>query len=707
MSDKNNDKNMISIIIPVYNTEKYIKECLNSLINQTYRNIEIIIINDGSTDNSLNIINNFTKKYNFIKCTTIKNSGQGYARNFALKKAKGDFIMFMDSDDYIEPITLELALNRILEDESDFVYYDFKYLKDSNKTFTYDGCIPFFSKKVLIGNECKELLDLKAYFTVNKLYRKKYLVENDIQYGEKYIYEDIKFWIKCVINAKKVSILHSPLYIVRINDTSTTKANYNTTKHMEGFIKSFDDSIEYFDNKKEYLQIFLNYMIRKFYFYYNRRTPKKIKKQFAYEFYDRISKYNFDDIKIKYKYFNYSKKIGFLKTKYRFYISTIFYKFYLFIIKIKKKLAKLLTLTKKIFSKDFYNYYYMKTCKKLDKQILFMGFDYRYTGNSRYLYEGMKNSKCKMYFVCKDDSVIGENIIKPNTKKFYKLLYSSKIVIFESWIPNKFEKPKESVWINLWHGTPLKKMLYDSNEEEIMLENSLHKRNKFKSIEKMNYLLTDNKNINKYFNTSFLLDDTKLLSYGYPRVKYLIDNKNNIKLKKQIRKKLNVDDDKILILYFPTWRDYNYSKNKKPDFNYLLDVDKLSNNLGDKYQIISKDHVYLKKDNNVPIINIETQELILVSDYIITDYSSVMFDAFAIDIPVCIIAKDFQKYMSSRGLYLDMWKNLDSFVVDNEKDLSNLIKNYKIDKNYIKIKKLYSYKSDDNLEKFIKTFLKK
>ena len=133
----------------------------------------------------------------------------------------------------------------------------------------------------------------------------------------------------------------------------------------------------------------------------------------------------------------------------------------------------------------------------------------------------------------------------------------------------------------------------------------------------------------------------------------------------------------------------------------MLDKNALEKELDDSYVIISKDHAFLRKAKDVTVTDIETQELLLVSDFVITDYSSVMFDAFAIDIPVGIIAKDYEKYSKSRGLYEDMWEDLKPFVVENEKDLSSLIKGYKLNEEYYKVKKKYCYESYGEIKEFI------
>lgn len=699
--------NKITVIIPTYNSSSYIECCINSILNQTYQNFEIIVIDDGSLDNTIEVVKGI--KNNKIKIIELDNNhGQGYARNLALKYATGDYVMFLDSDDFIESVTFEVALKRILEDKSDFVYFDWKYYKESNERYQYVSKEEFFDKKYLENNECKQLLKIQHYFTVNKLYDRRFLIDNNILYGEHYIYEDVIFWVRVVMNARKVSIIHSPLYNVRINRASTTKTNYNTNKHVYGFLKAFDEGIQLFDNGSMEKYWFLNYMFKKFLLYYSSRTPKRLKKYFASEFYMRIYKYNINMLlsRTRYNRLAISMKIFASISRFGLFLSMYGMKKYY-----KRSIAfgkKIKSKIKTIFKKNINLECYKSTKDRLKKQILFMGFDYRYTGSSRYLFEEMlKNKTDDVYFVTEEELVDADKRIIPNSLEFYEKLYSSKIVIFESWIPNKIYKPKDAIWINLWHGTPLKKMLFDSNEEEIIKVKPNHKKEKFNAISKIDYLLTDNEYVKKYFKTSFLIPDSKILSYGYPRVKFLLENKNNELLKESIRKKLNISNYKKIVLYLPTWRDYNYNvDDDECDFSYLLDREKLMSFLGSEYVVVSKDHAFLRKAKDVTLTDIETQELLLVSDYVVSDYSSVMFDAFALDIPVCLIVKDYEKYSQSRGVYSDIWNDLEPFAVKDEEMLAMLIKDYCFVNELKKVKEKYCYRSCGNLIEFIDEKLK-
>ena len=115
----------ISIIVPVYNAEKYLVECLNSLVEQTYKNIEIILIDDGSIDNSAKICDEYAKKDERIKVVHQKNSGVSVARNNGLDMHTGDYVMFVDSDDWIELNTCEILINNIISNDKDILIYNY------------------------------------------------------------------------------------------------------------------------------------------------------------------------------------------------------------------------------------------------------------------------------------------------------------------------------------------------------------------------------------------------------------------------------------------------------------------------------------------------------------------------------------------------------------------------------------------------------
>ncbi len=261
----------LSVIIPVYNVEKYLDECLNSLLNQTIINeMEIICINDGSTDDSLKIINNYTKRIPNFKIINQINMGQSSARNRGLIEAKGEYISFLDSDDYI------------LGDNYFEIIY--KKAKDFNldilsfNHFIYNN--GSFYKKIIKRKEC--LYTGKSYilenfgrklFTmiVDKVYKKSYLDSFDFCFVQDIFHEDDEAFIRLFYNAKKVSHINLFGYVYRQREGSTINQEKNY-KHMNGYIETSKTIAKYFilekeENFKKYLKSKLYEYLMVIYFY--------------------------------------------------------------------------------------------------------------------------------------------------------------------------------------------------------------------------------------------------------------------------------------------------------------------------------------------------------------------------------------------------------------------------------------------------------
>ena len=706
----------VSVIIPAYNIQEHVEECINSVLNQTYQNYEILIVNDGSTDDTLKIVREYEAKNDKIKVFDISNHGQGYARNLALKESTGDYILFLDADDFLENVTLEVAVKKIENEKSDLVVFDWKYYFQKTGKYKYVNRDVFFGKKILEGEEVLDLFRIKHYFTVNKLYSKRFLTENQIQYGEGFLYEDNPFWVKVVIKANRVSLIHSPLYNVRVTDSSSTKTKMDTDIHYKSYIKAVEENIKAIREKPQNNYYYLyNYIVKKFNLYYKKRVPNRYKTKFMNDFVEVMSQAVPIPANCEIKLKNTIVRLGFGHNIFQKNRKVMFYFMYKSFLlkkylrgkknKWKKKIKKYKKKIKtKIKPPDKINYNIVEYKKSLEEEkqdiILFMGFDYRYTGNSRYLFEEFLNKGYhdNIYFVTDNELVEEKYRIEPNSEEMYKLFYRAKIVIFESWTLRRFRKTPNCIWIQLWHGTPLKKMLFDSEEAEIIRKNKKHKIYKYNDIQKWNYLVIDNKNIYSYFATAFLMPKEKVIPCGYPRVKYLIDNNNNKELKQTILDKANIPQGKKIVLYLPTWRDYNYGikEESEMDYSYFLDEEELQRQLGDDYIVLSKNHTYLNTQEIQ--LDIETQELLLIADYLITDYSSVMFDAFAINLPVAIYANDFDKYSQSRGVYPEIWNDLNYLATDNIATLAESIKNYQIDDRYENIKQKYAYHKDTEYE---------
>ena len=195
----------VSVIIPIYNAEQYLKRCLDSICGQTLRNIEIICINDASTDKSLNILNEYAEKDNRIKLVNLEhNQGESIARNTGLAMAKGEYIGFVDNDDMLDPDFYEKLYLKAKETNADIA-------KGEVLEIDYDGKEHYgkINKKILENNN-------KMYFVINwwtAIFRKSLIIENNIDFPKEFsLGGDIVFLNRCVLSAQKVVTVNDVLY---------------------------------------------------------------------------------------------------------------------------------------------------------------------------------------------------------------------------------------------------------------------------------------------------------------------------------------------------------------------------------------------------------------------------------------------------------------------------------------------------------------
>ena len=714
---------LISIIIPVYNTQDYLSVCLQSVLNQTYQNFEIICVDDGSTDRSAEIIRGMMVEDPRIRLIQIENHGQGFARNLARKEANGKYILFLDADDYIEDVTLDLAVTRAETDESDFVVFDWYYFKPLGQEVNYCNHDAFFDKKLLSGDECLTLLRINPFFTVNKLYRRSFLDDNNIFYAEGHIYEDNPYWVEVVLSANCVSLIHSPLYRVTISKSSSTKTKTNTDFHYKSFISAsglafnlMRQSTRLSDEDTYYLA---SYFFKRFLDYYKSRTPEQYRDAFLTEFTDLFATLQVKDcgknpvlsFLLAHDVFS-QKKYGLFRLTLRYYhkFKPIYNKYKKKIVDKKnrvkqkcKRIARKLLRKKAPPSTRKQKYESYLKLPVYEDVILFMGFDGRYTGNSRYLFDEMIKkapANLKLFFVTKNPLVPFQYRIDPGSDRCDRFVARSKVVVFESWTPAMYKKRSGTVWIQLWHGTPLKKLLFDSNEETVLHGNPNQKTGKFEDIRKWDYLLADNELIASYFQTAFLFDKRSILPYGYPRVRFLKNNRDNEALKSFIKQKYGISEDRKILLYLPTWRDYNYKvKADQFDISYIPYLGELQAALGEEYEIVYKDHPFLSSEGLIDFKNYhdaETQELLLIADVMLTDYSSAIFDALAIDVPIVLFCNDFERNEKIRGVYPSVWDDVKPLLCGTEEAIPEAVRSADVDSYYKSIKRKYAYDEENS-----------
>ena len=221
VGEKFGEEGLISIIIPVYNAEKYLSRCLDSVVNQTYKKLEIIVVDDGSTDNSRKILEKYKKRDNRIVLLYKDNGGQSSARNIGLKRAKGEYIGFVDSDDYIVDNMYEFLKNMIEQYHADIAMCDYTRKKIKlNKGWNEKKIVQYRDED--ISMLFYRLRGEKSFYSVwNRLYRKKLLL--GINFIEGKTTEDVLFTYDVYKKASKVVYSSLKKYMYYTNQTGITR----------------------------------------------------------------------------------------------------------------------------------------------------------------------------------------------------------------------------------------------------------------------------------------------------------------------------------------------------------------------------------------------------------------------------------------------------------------------------------------------------
>ncbi len=210
----------ISIIVPIYNAEKYLNKCIDTLLCQTKNELEFILINDGSTDRTDEIIRKYKDKR--IKYYKNKNQGIGKTRNFGISKSTGKYIMFIDSDDYLEENTCQTLYDKAIKENADLVICDFyKVYYPTNRIEE----VKLLDFKNTTLKENPKLINEVNLSPWNKLYKRELITKNKIKFVEDLKYEDAPFVIKAISKAKKITKVNECLnyYVIHGNSETTVR----------------------------------------------------------------------------------------------------------------------------------------------------------------------------------------------------------------------------------------------------------------------------------------------------------------------------------------------------------------------------------------------------------------------------------------------------------------------------------------------------
>lgn len=323
----------ISIIIPVYNVEKYLSGCLDSIISQTFSDFEIICINDGSTDESLRVLQEYKNKDNRIKIIDKQNEGSGIARNLGLSIATGEYVYFVDSDDWLEDNTvLEKIYNAAEKDVLDILIFGgYSCYTKCGKLIKWKGKYKLESlnrkyfKNVFGAKDIKKDIFKFPSTAWTKLYRREFLTGNDIKFQQIKVGQDQLIFFHSMILAKRIKVLNEYLYCYR----KERKGSVTAVKHKKNYspvyvTRAIEELLKKLDKTSEYLELAIDRYFSKATSWLG-RFDKDLKPQYYSEYLELLTHIQ-NSCNGWWKYYNPTISDGYWRLKIKQFIAKLKYR---------------------------------------------------------------------------------------------------------------------------------------------------------------------------------------------------------------------------------------------------------------------------------------------------------------------------------------------------------------------------------------------
>jgi len=697
----------VSIIVPVYNAAEYLDRCIVSLLRQTIKTSEIILVDDGSPDNSFEIASDYAKRFpERIIAVTQENQGPSAARNRALDLARGTYIGFLDADDWADTDLFQKLYLTAEQEQADLVVCGrFDVLSDM-QTFRSIRRTPDTRDSGSSIFEVPELLSETTQFVWDKLFRRDIIEEHHIRFDERFRFtEDVLFLCQYKYYCKSISIIPDALCYHFQTDRDTT-AKYGPTIFN---VPDVLEEIFAFYSEKGYFKqvpdIFFDLAAKRLLFRVDRfpyMSTKNLQFEFCRRMFRVLKKY-FPDWKkrlINYNKHGYSAGIQYL---YRADIVLMWLYIYLpnplkqrwikFCqnrkVRIKErntkhnKRKKHLTRYTDLLKNAYYRFH-LDHSRVRDERVLIQSKGGREPAGNMLalLRESLNHGKQVCLSLNKDNHSLwyklcerysidprAVRLVQPNSYRFYKALATAAYLYNDSAFPHRFVKRKEQVYLNSWHGVPLKAMGCEVPGRAYAIGDV--QRNLLLA----DYLIFPNPFMHEKMFGAYMLNDIypgKIIQDSYPRVSVLTDTVRREELKKQFGL-----ENKKVSCYLPTWRGLMTQKqNTKQYADCLTFLRKLDHLMTDDMVLYVKLHPYAQKGfvpgryKHIRMFpeDFETYDFLTACDVLITDYSSVFFDYAVSGQKIVLFAYDYDEYKKDRGLYLDM-ESLPFPLVETVEDL--------------------------------------
>lgn len=729
-----------SIIIPYkergYN-DKFLESCIESLSQQTFTDFEVLFIHNNS-EKLLNLVYNLNfkiKEFNIEEYYTLAD-----CRNLGIEKAEGEYIIFVDADDFLHPNALIYAHEMIKDQETNSSVFKFGISKtnlDKISTFKkskrafYELESFYKFRKVLdnvdlnsddetikhILNEmyAQEMINHKFEIVIPNNYFKKlnyqfkvhsfiikreFLIENSLYFkSSNNLYCDIPFLVELYNKTDNINQTTTKLYYKFLHNDPINVPSLSQEEHSDRLLKrisALNESLNHCYNLRLARQIkiaavsyYLYKVVKSSLFTNSFVETKKIYFELKSILNKPSTKFSLSK---RHSYEINAIKNGMFKQAYALSKGRVLgYKAYQFI-KPKNQRFRQKKIQKNIFTK-----LPIKNNTVLYES--FLGKNYSDSPKSIFKFLLENESKIlKHVWVINDKDLVkyekdfknkNVKIIQRFSWQYFYYATVSKYFVLNMRQPKWLYKKSEQIILSTWHGTPLKKLVFDM--DNVTSANKNYKKDFYNQSRNWDYLIAANKYSENIFESAFMFPKEKILTYGYPRNDILSNHSK--KYKEQIKQDLGLPDSKKVILYAPTWRDDEFHSAGKYKFKLQLDLERLSRELGEEYIIVLRMHYFIS--DNLDLTGYEEfaydfskyndiNDLYIASDILITDYSSVFFDYSILRKPILFYTYDLEKYKNMlRGFYIDVTKDLPGPLLLSNDEVINSIKNIDdINENY-------------------------
>lgn len=676
----------ISVIIPFSHYPHYLKECLESLKTSAFQDFETLLVVDKEHD----CIDDVIKEYSFVRVIESQVHGCAACRNVGMQYAMGEYIYFLDADDYVLENTLGLLavhahgedivygaisntwnnkanyLEKIANREIDPEDLEEKQCLHEEKVDAYRLKNPDESEHRLqsVYYLLRVKKGIRSITALGILFKTTFIRQNGFTFDENYrYYSDMTFLCPVLDRLTSQVRVEDAIYVKRKHNDPI---NYPALSQEESDDR-FEERCKAVETTRSLIDengIVRYYLDFKLIHFFTRSMSKRLRRskdeRWRNEYFTMIIPYiekcrpdvldelSRNNAKMVRALLNHDLK-G-VQKQVRWVLG-------------KKKFKKMLKNKNTAYKLAYFHRYLKQPVK--ENVILFETFMAKnYSDSPKYIYEyiAQNHPEYECVWAINDGAKIpyGAKTVKRFSFQYAYYLAVSKYLVFNVRPPLWYRKREEQVFLETWHGTPLKRLVFD--QEEVTSASPKYKQQFYRQRKDWDFLVSANPFSTKTFRSCFLYEG-EMLEYGYPRNDILYwPNKDEIA--QQLKEKLGIPKDKKTILYAPTWRDDQHYGSGQYKFELALDLKLMKERLQDDYVVLLRTHHYISDHIDVSglgdfVINLSSyddiSEIYLISDICITDYSSVFFDYANLKRPILFYTYDFDKYKNQlRGFYIDM-----------------------------------------------------